>query len=429
LPTPTSNIDAEGMTMGGQSEFRGGWRTLIGAAVGVGSGVTGALVYSVGLFLEPVSRNFGWSRTEISAGSLFTVAGLIVTAPITGRIADRLGVRTVGMGSLALLAVLLLSMTQVRSAIWTYYAGLFMISVVGSGTTPIVWARGVASWFDAHRGFALALMLLGTGAAGVLTPLVLGGLIQNYGWKFGYLGLAVVAVVAIIPVYFLFRERELRDPEAQAMGNAIGLTVKEAAATRDFWIIVAAFAFIAPAISAILIHLVAMLVGSGVERPFAVKIAGFLGASVIIGRLSIGYALDRFPPPIVSAIVFLIPAAGCLLAALVPGIAWVMIVATASFGFAAGAEVDLLAFLVSRHFGLRHYSSIYGLQFAIFEIGVGVGPLLAGYSFDVTGSYHLALLVGAVMFAAGSGIFLLLRHIPHLAPLSLEVGALLREEG
>ena len=125
----------------------------------------------------------------------------------------------------------------------------------------------------------------------------------------------------------------------------------------------------------------------------------------------------------------MIPAAGCLLAALVPGIAWVMIVATASFGFAAGAEVDLLAFLVSRHFGLRHYSSIYGLQFAIFEIGVGVGPLLAGYSFDVTGSYHLALLVGAVMFAAGSGIFLLLRHIPHLAPLSLEVGALLREEG
>ena len=116
-----------------------------------------------------------------------------------------------------------------------------MISVVGSGTTPIVWARGVASWFDAHRGFALALMLLGTGAAGVLTPLVLGGLIQNYGWKVGYLGLAVVAVVAIIPVYFLFRERELRDPEAQAMGNAIGLTVKEAAATRDFWIIVAAF--------------------------------------------------------------------------------------------------------------------------------------------------------------------------------------------
>ena len=392
-----------------RGEFGGGWRTLIGAAFGVGAGATGTIVYSAGIFLEPVSHNFGWSRTEISAGSLFTIAGLIVAGPIIGRIADRFGVRIVGMTSLALLALALVAMTQLRPQIWTFYAGLFLISVMGGGTTPIVWARGVASWFSVHRGFALALMLLGTGAAGVLTPLFVGTLIQSHGWKSGYLGLAVVALVAIIPVYLLFNERKIGTANTGGGVENVGLEVRAAARTREFWLIVAAFAFIAPAISAILIHLVPMLVNSGVARPTALKVAGLLGAAVIVGRLSIGYALDRFSPRIVSALTFMIPAAGCLVAALMPGIPWIMILASASFGFAAGAEIDLLAFLIARFFGLRHYSAIYGLQFALFEVGVGVGPLLAGRSFDATGSYHTALLAGAVMFTCGGGVFLLLR--------------------
>jgi MFS family permease len=395
--------------MGDHSEFRDGWPTLIGAAFGVGTGVTGAVVYSAGIFLEPVSHNFGWSRTEVSAGSLFTVAGLIVTGPIVGRIADRLGVRVVGITSLLLLALALLAMTQLRPQIWTFYAGLFLISALGSGTTPVVWARGVASWFSLHRGFALALMLLGTGAAGVLTPLFIGGLIQDHGWQSGYIGMAVVAIAAIVPVYFLFHERKFVEIDHIAVRNILGLEIKEALGTREFWLIAAAFAFISPAISAILIHLVPMLVNSGLDRPTALKIAGLLGVAVIIGRLSIGYALDRLPPGIVSMLVFLIPAAGCLTAALMPGIPWVMILASASFGFAAGAEIDLLAFLIGRFFGLKHYSAIYGLQFAIFEVGVGIGPLAAGRSFDATGSYHVALLAGAVMFVIGGSIFLLLR--------------------
>jgi MFS family permease len=403
--------------MDSRSEFHAGWRPLIGAAFGVGAGATGAIVYSAGIFLEPVSHQFGWSRTEVSAGSLFTVAGLIVTGPITGRIADRLGVRIVGMTSLALLAVALVAMTQLRPEIWTFYAGLFLISVMGGGTTPIVWARGVASWFSLHRGFALALMLLGTGAAGVLTPLFIGGLIQNHGWRAGYLGLAAVSILAIFPVYFLFREKKIVKVDHGAARNIGGLEIREAASTREFWVVAGAFAFIAPAVSAILIHLVPMLVNSGIDRPMALKVAGLLGVAVIVGRLSIGYALDRFSPRIVSMLVFLIPAAGCLGASLSPGVPWAMIVASASFGFAAGAEIDLLAFLIGRFFGLRHYSAIYGLQFALFEVGVGIGPLLAGHSFDMTGSYHAALVAGAVMFASGGGIFLLLRdsaQLPHI---------------
>jgi MFS family permease len=410
--------------MGGHSEFRDGWRTLLGAAFGVGTGVTGAVVYSVGIFLEPVSHNFGWSRTEASAGSLFTVAGLIVTGPIVGRIADRLGVRVVGMTSLVLLALALLGMTQLRPQIWTFYTGLFLISVFGSGTTPVVWARGVASWFSLHRGFALALMLLGTGAAGVLTPLFIGGLIQTHGWQAGYMGMAAVSILATVPVYFLFQERKIVEIDHISVRNILGLEMKQALSTREFWLIAAAFAFISPAISAILIHLVPMLVNSGLDRSAALKIAGLLGVAVILGRLSIGYALDRFPPGIVSMLVFLVPAGGCLAAALTPGMPWVMILASASFGFAAGAEIDLLAFLIGRFFGLKHYSAIYGLQFAIFEIGVGTGPLMAGRSFDATGSYHVALLAGAVMFVIGGAIFLLLRDRAQFAPAPISQVAL-----
>jgi MFS family permease len=389
-------------------EFKSGWPTLIGAACGVGAGTTGSIVYAAGIFLNPVSRNFGWSRGEISAGSLFTVAGLILAGPIVGFLADRVGVRKVGMISLALLALALFAMTRINAEIWTYYAGLFFISVAGGGTTPIVWARGVASWFDRHRGFALALMLLGTGAAGVLTPLFVGGLIEKYGWQGGYLGLAAAALVAIIPVFVFFREKAAISRSSVERTGGEGFSIGNAIRGRHFWQIALAFAFIAPVVSALLVHLVALLIDTGIARPTALQIAGFLGLAVIAGRLLIGFLVDRFPPPLVAGAIFVLPAAGCLLAALYPGSLPIMILATISFGFGAGAEIDLLAFLVSRYFGLRHYSAIYGLQFAFFEVGVGFGPWLTGRSYDATGNYREALFFGAAMFLSGAAVLVTL---------------------
>ena len=125
-----------------------------------------------------------------------------------------------------------------------------------------------------------------------------------------------------------------------------------------------------------------------------------IGLAVVAGRVGIGGLLDRLNPPLVAASFLILPAVACLL--LASGHA--LMLALVLIGLSAGAEVDLLAYLASRCFGLRHYAGIYGWLLSAFSLGGGVGPILAGRVHDVTGSYRDALYAGAVLVAIGAAL-------------------------
>jgi len=238
------------------------------------------------------------------------------------------------------------------------------------------------------------------------------------------------AALALIPVGFWFRENRVAAPRsdaappagvarpappAAAAPTASGYSVREALRTRRFWQIALAFVLIGAVVSALMVHLVPLMMDAGLGRTLAVRIAGVLGLSVIFGRLLTGWLVDRFHPPYVAAAFLIMPVFGCLLLTSETVTPLVVICAIAFIGLAAGSEVDLVPYLTARYFGLRAYGEIYSWMFIAFYAGVAVGPLLLGRVYDRDGHYDTGLLLAIPVLAAGVALVATLGQSPTFA--------------
>jgi cyanate permease len=185
-------------------------------------------------------------------------------------------------------------------------------------------------------------------------------------------------------VFFLFRAR---DAVAGVSAPLVGLDVRQALAGSRFWRLAAAFFLISIVVGGMIVSLPAMLADRGIALGPASQALGLMGGSIIVGRLAIGFLVDRMPARAVAPVFILLPVVSTLM--LAQGLAPVP--AVVLLGLAAGAEVDLLAYLISRYFGMLHYAKIYGWGLSAFSAGAGTGPIFAGWVHDGTGSYVLAL--------------------------------------
>jgi predicted MFS family arabinose efflux permease len=386
------------------SEFRRGWKVVIASSIGVAVGLGGIPFFTLGVFMKPLAEAFGWSRAEIAATSLCLSIGSGLTAPVVGRLVDRLDVRRVALVSLAAMVVAYLALTQLRGDIRMLYLGVFTLALCGCGSSPLVWALTVSTWFDRARGLALGLTMAGSGVAAILAPRLVDRLIEAYGWQAGYIGIALFTGLFAFPIVFLLFDgkRPHRAAGAGVQPATSGMAVGAALRSPRFWQLAAGILLVNGAVGAILVNLVALLTDAGLTRASATGIAGLLGFAVVIGRLVIGFLLDRFRAPRVAAIVLTVPAIGLELLAGFPGVEGLMIAAALMFGFASGAEVDLLAYLTSRLFGLRAFGAIYGLLLIAFLLGGGIGPILMGHVHDTNGNYGPALAGGGVICFAGA---------------------------
>jgi MFS family permease len=403
---------ADRLTVGSGSEFRDGGRVVFASAIGAAAGVTGMSVYALSILIGPLTEAFGWSREQLGAAKTVATAGFVLTAPFVGWFADRLGARPLAMGSLAALAVAMFWMTQIGPSVTSFYLSFFALAVVGGATTPLVWTRAVATWFRDKRGLAMALTLSGPGVIGVVTPLMLDTLIERFDWRAAYVTMGCFAALALVPVGLWFRENRTAMPAALAARPAqpalaiaakaaSGYSVREALRTRWFWQIALAFVLIGAVVSALMVHLVPLMMDAGLGRTLAVRIAGVLGLSVIFGRLLTGWLVDRFHPPYVAAAFLIMPVFGCLLLTGETVTPFIVICAIAFIGLAAGSEVDLVPYLTARYFGLRAYGKIYSWMFIAFYAGVAVGPLLLGRVYDRDGHYDTGLLLAIPVLAVG----------------------------
>jgi MFS family permease len=200
-----------------------------------------------------------------------------------------------------------------------------------------------------------------------------------------------------------FRNMARKAPPQPAQARAV---IGRAVTSRIFWTIALGFAAIAIAVSALVVHMVPLLRDSGMPPLQAAAVASFTGFGVLLGRLVIGWLIDRFFAPRVAASVFTLTAAGCLLLAYggpdtAPFAAFLI-------GFSLGAEVDLISYLTARYFGMSAYGLLYSLIYAFFIVGASVGPVLAGKIFDMTGNYSLAIwtVIGLLLAGAGAALTL-----------------------
>jgi predicted MFS family arabinose efflux permease len=393
----------------GRPVLRSPWWVVFGSMIGLTVGNGPIVFFTFGVFLGPVTREFGWDRATFSS-SLLVGHGLAALAyPFLGRAIDRFGIRRVTLTFIVLfsLSTAALSLAPPSAAVFIAMAGL--CGLLSAGQAPLPYAKAVSSWFDERRGLALGVAMTGIGIGATLVPQFARAVIDAYGWRAGYVALGALTLAVAFPVVALF----IREPDRRAFrdsdGVVPGLTVIESLQTSSFWLLAVAVFLVVTTINGIVGHLVPLLTDRGFELRQATATLSAVGLSTIAGRLIAGYLLDRFFAPYVTAGLFLLPLVG--VSVLVAGAGgWAPLAAAISLGFALGAEVDAIGFLVSRYFGLRSYGEIYGCIFAIFTVGTGLGPVLMGLSFDATQSYDVTLTVFGVALVCASVLISRLRR-------------------
>ncbi len=382
-------------------EFARGWRPLTASTLGVTCGVTAVPIYTIGAFVAPFEQAYGWSRGDVQSATLFAYAAVVIASPMAGALVDRVGARPVAIWSVLGIAAAVASTALLAQSLAGLYLAYGLIGVLGAGTAPGVWTRTVNGWFDKRRGLALGITLMGTGIFATLGPRYVTWAIETFGWRGGFLALAMVPLVVVLPtVLAWFHERGgAPTPATVETDNATtGKTLREAAETAPFWIIAIAFLLFSTIISGFIANYIPMLTDGGLTPGAAAAQAGVIGIAVITGRVGIGLVLDYIRAPLISAAMMSLPAAGCLIWALGAGGESIPLVAAILVGLAAGAEFDLVAYMTARYFGLRHYGKLTGILFSSIIAGGALGPMAFGMSFDRFGSYDPILLVSAAVF-------------------------------
>ncbi len=382
---------------GVRAELASGWPLLLAATIGSGTGASSIIFYSLGIFVAPLQAAFGWSRGDVTSAMLYSSAGLVFAAPLLGWLIDRVGERRVALISIPCFAAVVYALSLLDGSLHGFYACFFFAAVLGCGTTPILYTRAVASHFDSARGLALGITLAGPGTAAVVLPPFIIGVIAGDAWRDGFRALALIALVAWPLAWCWLRVRPPAGASALAQD---GVGRRAALATRVFWTLAISFALVAMAASSLVVHMVPMLKDAGLDAAHAARVASLIGLGVILGRLLIGWLIDRLFAPHVAAAIFAVAAGGCVL--LARGGPAEAPLAAFLIGFALGAEVDLMAYLTSRYFGLRHYGFLYGTVYSCFWLGIASGPALTGRLYDAAGNYALALWGIVVLFLAGT---------------------------
>jgi MFS family permease len=390
-----------------------GWWVILVAAVGLFMGYGAIISFTFSVFAKPIAQEFSWSRTEVSSAYSISLIVYCAATPFIGRLVDRYGARKVILTSVVLFGLCLLSLYLLRGSLWHFYSIYILMGIVGGGSSLVPYSGVISHWFDKRRGLALGLAAIGAGASTFVMPSLASALINVVGWRGAYLAIGLMVIFVTVPVVGAFLvERPDHvgltpdGDESESAGNddarqGAGMTAGEALRSVNFWLLFAAFFLVGISIVGILIHLVPLLTDMGISPQSAAFATSVLGGAVILGRVISGYLLDRVFASHV-AFVFLSGATLGVLLLWSGAAGGTVFIATFLIGLGMGAENDVIAYLVSRYFGLRSYGEVYGYALMSFALGGVVGPVLMGIGFDRTGSYKFVLGLFIIILMIGA---------------------------
>jgi len=370
--------------------------------------------YSFGIFLKPLAGDFGWSRVLVSGAVSLFMFSRGALAILTGWATDKYGPRrTVAVGGFFLGLGLIL--TSQISAAWQLY--LFYGLMVGFGLS-VAFAPLVATasrWFVSKRGLAIGIVVAGIGAGtAVMSPLAR-YLIASFDWRLSYIIIGLMAWFIVIPAAFFLRrgpeekgllplgkhaatnERhsDASTKEASLASGKEGLSLKEAARTRAFWLLLTIIIFWSTCVQMSMIHIYPHATDLGIPEVVAANFLLLIGIFSIIGRLTMGAVSDRLGGKRTLTICLIIQALVMFWLLRATDI-WMFYLFAVVFGFAYAGSVPQLPVIAGELFKLRSIGAIIGVQMLGVAIGGAIGPIVGGYVFDVTGTYAIAFLVSGL---------------------------------
>ena len=397
--------------------FYYGW-VILACVCAAGFSRQGTAVATLSIFVEPMTSEFGWSRTEISAAvSLGGVLGALV-APALGGFLDRNGARVVLCVAVLLtgIPVLLLSFTQSLAFFFLFYctarmsfAGPYELGIYGS----------VVNWFVRRRAFATSIVTLAHMCGLAAIPLIAHFVMQAADWRAAWVVIgATVLVVGLVPTWLLHvrRPEDLglrpdgeRAPAAEGGAAAIAepaYTRREALRTPAFWLLSLFTLLVLPVQAGISLHQAPLLLERGLDPTVAATAVSTFALLSAAAAFAYGFWPRRVPLRFALALVGATLGASVVLMENVAA-APLAYGAAALFGLGIGGLFTILPIAWADYFGRQSYGAIRGVALTIQVVAQAAGPLLSGALRDWTGSYTASLITFAVLAFAGSAAALL----------------------
>jgi MFS family permease len=395
-----------------------GWRVVLAACFGVMAGFGSLFVYTFPIFVKPLSAEFGWNREAISRGFAIAAVTVGLCSPLLGRWIDRLGPRRIILPCMTVFGCGIASLALIRSGLWQFYVTCFVLGVVGNGAAHLAYSRSISTWFEQRLGMALAFVMAGAGLGAMILPVVAQTIISGSGWRVAYLSLGCIALLLGLPLSWLYiRDRGPIRHEPTPVEHS-GRTWQQGMRSFAFWIIVAVLCVSSISMNGAITQMSALLTDRGITPRGAALCASMLGGSSLLGRIGVGWLLDRFFGARVAFVVTLTTAAGIFLLARANNFP-AGCLAAVLIGIGAGGEAAITPYLLTRYFGLRAFSTLYGITWTFYAASAAIGPVILGRAFDSTGSYASLLIILAAGLGLVAAMNLLLPRYPDVTAIAL----------
>jgi predicted MFS family arabinose efflux permease len=387
-------------------ELKANWRALLASALGLGAGLS-INSYVLSVFAPHLLQAFGWSKAQYALLGT-TVMATLFCLPIVGRLTDVFGVRRIALIGVISTPLSYLAFSRCDGDIREFVAIMLLQVIFGTTTTATVYSRLVAESFTRARGRAFALVAGWPAIVGAVGVPLLTHTIETQGWRAAYEALAVFsAIVGTVALFLIPRRTEsaVRPVTTRQRARA-----DYAALARNptFWLIVAGVFLcnLPQTLNSMQLNL--MLIDNGVSTAQASMMVSIFAVGVIVGRFVCGIALDRLPSHLVAAVGMGVPAIGMFIIVSSIDTIGALSFATLLLGLSMGAEGDIYAYLVVRHFGVQVYSSVLGLTTAVLGIATAVGSVILSITLERTNSFTMFVGFGGIVTVIGSALFLLL---------------------
>jgi MFS family permease len=372
---------------------------------------------SFGVFFDSLLNEFQWTRAATSgAFSVCTVISGLAAIPF-GRITDKFGPRLVMTVCSLVLGAGYILMALI-SSIWQFYLIYGIIIGVGTSGFWVPVLSTVSRWFSRKRGLMVAIVLTGSGAGTIVFPPVANWLISQYQWR---LSIAIIGIITLVTGTILSQFMK-RDPsqiaefpdggpvrtEDPARGTNWGYSAGEALRTPQFWMATVIFFCCGFCAYTIFVHIIPQALLLGVSSIAAAGIVAVIGGVAIVGGLGTGIISDRTGVKR-STVVFLVLSVLALIWLNISRDFWQLYLFAAIFGLAYGSIGVSETILSVWLFGLKDNAVILSIIDFGLTVGAAVGPLIAGYIFDLYGSYQIAFFLTAIIGFAGLFLSLFLK--------------------
>lgn len=410
---PEKQIKIESEPMPGKTGGKlDAWVTAI-ASAGVLL-LTAHFIYSFGVFVKPLTDTFGWSRASISLIASIRNAVTAIFSPIAGVLSDRYGSR-----KLILLGVFLCGLGYLlasrATSLWQFYLFFGVLVGICNGITfsPIV--ATITRWFGRKAALATGVATSGISIAQIVLPPVVTLLVAWHGWETSLIILGGASWLLGTLSWSFIKNPPATipspEPEAARSGHTVGhdYTLAEAMRTPAFWFIFFVFFLQASNFQMIVVHIVIDAVGVGAAAAAAAFILTIIGITNTMGRLTISRLADRIGGRGVLALCMILQAVLLIVLGSANNLP-TFYIAGAVYGALYGSVQPVVPTLTGNYFGTRNMGAIYGMLNFGYLSGAAIGPLLAGYVFDITDSYYTAFIIGATLSIVAFALCLLLRR-------------------